>query len=179
MLDMTEKCANCDKFEEKHKSLVTEQQKNLNVPAKLKAPVSKTHASRLKLALQNERLKCSLLEKELATMRNETKTKAVDLPSDISSFSNNKIDNNHKISPFMNLFWEQQKSAFSKKSFAKYHPMIIRFCLSLATKSGSTYDEFRNSNVLVLPSRRTLGDCRNAIKPTVGFNPKVVAELCS
>ena len=32
MLDMTEKCANCDKFEEKHIVLVTKQQKNLNVP---------------------------------------------------------------------------------------------------------------------------------------------------
>ena len=61
MLDMTEKCANCDKFEEKCISLVTKQQKNLNVPAKLKPPVSKTHPSRLKLALQNKRLKCSLL----------------------------------------------------------------------------------------------------------------------
>ena len=68
MLDMTEKCANCDKFGKKHKSYV---------PAKLKAPVSKTHPSRLKLTLQNERLKRSLLEKELATMRNEIETKAV------------------------------------------------------------------------------------------------------
>ena len=85
---------------------------------------------------------------------------------------------NHKISPFMKLFWEQQKYAFSKKSVGKYHPMIIRFCVSLATKSGSAYDELRNSNVLVLPSRRTLRDYRNAIKPTVGFNPKVIAELC-
>ena len=78
----------------------------------------------------------------------------------------------------MKLFWEQQKYAFSKKSVGKYHPVILRFCLSLATKSGSAYDELRNSNVLVLPSRRTLRDYRNAIKPTVGFNPKVIAELC-
>ena len=179
MLDMTEKCANCDKFEEKHKSFVTKQKKNLNVPAKLKTPVSKTHPSRLKLALQNVRLKCSLLEKELETMRNEIKTKAVGLPSDISCFINNTMDNNPKVSPFMKLLWEQQKPAFSKKIVEKYHPMIIRFCLSLATKSGSAYDELRNSNVLVLPSRRTLRDYRNAIKPTVGFSPKVIAELGS
>ena len=93
------------------------------------APVSKTHSSRLKLALQNEILKCSLLEKELATMRNEIKTKAVNLPSDISSFINNTMDNNHKISPFTKLIWEQQQSAFSKKSVGKYQPMIIRSCL--------------------------------------------------
>ena len=41
MLDMTEKFANCDKFKEKHKRLVTKQQKNLDVSAKLRAPVSK------------------------------------------------------------------------------------------------------------------------------------------
>ena len=79
----------------------------------------------------------------------------------------------------MKLFSEQQKCAFSKKSVGKYHAMIIRFCLSLATKSGSTYDELGNSNVLALPSRRTLRVYRNAIKPTVRFNPKVIAELCS
>ena len=49
----------------------------------------------------------------------------------------------------------------------------------MATKSRSAYDELRNLNVLVLPSRRPLRDSRNAIKPTVGFNPKVIAELCS
>ena len=112
-------------------------------------------------------------------MRNEIETKAVNGPSDISSFTNNTTDNNHKISPFMKLSWEQQKSAFSKKSVEKYHPMLIRFCLSLATKSGSAYDDLRNSDVLVLPSRRTLRDYRNAIKPTVGFNPKVIDERCS
>ena len=111
--------------------------------------MSKTHPSRLKLAFQKERLRCSLLEKELATMRNEIKTKAVNLPSDISSFFNNTMDINHKINPFMKLCLEQQKSAFSKKIVGKYHPMIMRFHLSLATRSGSAYDELRNSNVLV------------------------------
>ena len=37
----------------------------------------------------------------------------------------------------------------------RHHPMIIRFCLSLASKSASPYDELRPSNVLTLPSRRT------------------------
>ena len=112
--------------------------------------------------MQNERLKCSLSEKKLLTMRNEIKTKSVNLPSDLSCFINNTIDNNHKISPFTKFFWEQQQFAFSKKSVRKYHPMIIQFCLSLATKSGSAYEELRNSNVLVLPSRRTSRDYRNA-----------------
>ena len=110
-------------------------------------------------------------------MRNEIKTKTVNLPLDIISFINNPMDNNHNVSPFRKLFWEQQKSVFSKKSVGKYHPMIIRFCLPFATKSKSAYDQLRNSIVLVLPSRRTLRDYRNAIKRTVGFNSNVIAEF--
>ena len=55
--------------------------------------------------------------------------------------------------------------------------MIIRFCISLALKSASTYDELRDSNIVVLPSRSTLRDYWNAIKPNVGFNPPVITEL--
>ena len=55
--------------------------------------------------------------------------------------------------------------------------MIIRFCISLAAKSASTYDERRDSNIVVSPSRKTLHDYGNAIKPNVGFNPPLIAEL--
>ena len=59
----------------------------------------------------------------------------------------------------------------------RYHPTIIRFCLSLAAKSPSCYEELRNSKVLVLPSQRRLRDYRNAIKPQRGFQAEVVAKL--
>ena len=55
--------------------------------------------------------------------------------------------------------------------------MIIRFCISLAAKSASAYDELRNTGILTLPSRRTLRDYTNYIKPSPGFNPKVTGEL--
>ena len=55
--------------------------------------------------------------------------------------------------------------------------MIVCFCISLASKSPSAYDEIRDSNISVLPSRRTLRDYRNAIRPKVGFNPDVINEL--
>ena len=55
--------------------------------------------------------------------------------------------------------------------------MIIRFCLSIASKSASSYDELRNSKVLTLPSRRSLRGYKNAIRPYVGFNAEVVQEL--
>ena len=49
--------------------------------------------------------------------------------------------------------------------------------MSLVAKSASMYDELRDSNIVVLPSRRTLGDYRNDIKANVDFNPPVIAEL--
>lgn len=55
--------------------------------------------------------------------------------------------------------------------------MMIRFCLALAAKSPSCYEELRSSKVLVLPSQRRLRDYRNAIKPKRGFQAEVVNEL--
>ena len=84
------------------------------------------------------------------------------------------------MTPFMNLFWQQQKKLLkSSATGMRYHPMIIRFCLSLAAKSPSCYEELRNSKVLVLPSQRRLRDYRNAIRPQRGFQDEVVKVLQS
>ena len=83
-----------------------------------------------------------------------------------------------KVTPFMNLFWQQQKKLFSSSpNGVRYHPMIIRFCLSLAAKSPSYYEELRNSKVLIPLSKRRLKDYRNAIKPKRGFQMEVINEL--
>ena len=80
----------------------------------------------------------------------------------------------------MSLFWQQQKKLFSStKTGVRYHPMLIRYCLSLAAKSPSCYEELRNSNILVLPSQRTLRDYKNFIRPKRGFQDHVVEELQS
>ena len=55
--------------------------------------------------------------------------------------------------------------------------MIIKFCLSLASKSASAYNELlRSSNVLTLPSLRTLRDYKNAIRLNIGFKNEAVEE---
>ena len=64
----------------------------------------------------------------------------------------NEIDKiiikNMNVSPFMKLFWEQQKELYSKGSSARYQPMIIRFALSLSPKSSKANSESRSSKVL-------------------------------
>ena len=172
-------CSKCQSFKllsEKYKRL---KGKIINTPAKPNAPLSKTHPNRVKLALQQERTKCKLLESQIERMKNEISSKGEELDEDLRSDINDIMNANlENITPFMKLFWkEQQKAASQNPCSVKYHPMIIRFCLSLASKSASTYDELRDSKVLTLPSRRTLRDYKNAIRPCVGFNPGVIEEL--
>ena len=65
------------------------------------------------------------------------------------------------------FFWEeQQKYLSSSKTGVRYHPQIIRYCLGLAAKSPSFYDDIRcdennNTGFLMLPSRRHLRDYKN------------------
>ena len=87
------------------------------------------------------------------------------------------------IPEFMKLFWnEQQKYINTSKHGLRYHPMVIRFCLNLASKSSAAYDEIRyeqkGTGFLVLPSRRRLQDFRNYITPQQGFNHEIIKELC-
>ena len=84
----------------------------------------------------------------------------------------------------MKLFWEEQQKYIiaTSKSGIRYHPMVIKYCLSLAAKSPGAYEELRfdekkGTGILVLPSQRTLRDYRNYIKPKRGFNEQVVSEL--
>ncbi len=174
-------CGNCSAHEKKIETKAIKKSRQINTPAKLNTSITVTHPNRVKLALQAQRLKCSQLEKEIARMRLDIQSAGVHVPSDLSQDIKALInDYDGTVTPFMRLFWEQQQRCFQGNPHAvRFHPMIIRFCLSLAAKSASAYDELRISKVLKLPSRRTLRDYRNAIKPKVGFNAAVVEELSS
>ena len=136
-----------------------------------------THPNRVCLALLEKREECRLLNAQIGRMKEEIKNGSIAVNSDLASdIDNIMTDNYDSASPFMKLFWDEQRKSITS-GYHRYHPMIIRFCLSLASKSGSAYDELRSTNILKLPSRRTLRDYKNAIRPCVGINPGIVAEL--
>ena len=136
-------------------------------PAHLNAPVSKTDPERIKLTLQELRLKCAQLEQALFEMRVELEKSSMEIDNELSNDFVKILDSaDTKITPFMKLFWQEQRKLFTRSTTGvRYHPTIIRFCLSLAAKSPSCYEELRNSGVLVLPNQRRLKDYRDAIKP--------------
>ena len=119
-------------------------------------------------------------------MATELKKNSMDIDSELN---NDLVDifkgiPHDKVPPFMRLFWEEQQKYLrtSHSSQIRYHPAIIKFCLSIAAKSPAAYNQLRldskeGNGILVLPSQRTLRDYRNYIRPQQGFNPEVIKEL--
>ena len=127
-----------------------------------------------------QRLKCSDLERQLKEMQTEIQKSSIEVDHELSKDIVTILGQSDNVTPFMSLFSQQQKKLFSStKTGVRYHPMLIRYCLSLAAKSPSCYEELRNSNILVLPSQRTLRDYKNFIRPKRGFQDHVVEELQS
>lgn len=179
LVEHGEQCCVCYKYS--HKSEVDQKakQRKLAKPAHLFAPVSHTTPERIKLTLKTQRLKCAELERKLEEMKSEIEKSSVEVDNQLSNDITSILGtSNENITPFMDLFWQQQKKLMTKsKTGVRYHPMIIRYCLSLATKSPACYEELRKSNILVLPSQRTLKDYRNCIRPKAGIQEEVLEEL--
>jgi len=175
--DSDSQCLACISLQ---KTLRTEKKnlsKKIEQPASKFAPLSVTHPERIKKALIKEREMCKKLTFDVERLKKEVNKKGIKLDSDLADdFETILTANTDQITPFMKLFWDEQKKLAQQNQF-QYHPMLIRFCLSLASKSAKAYDELRDSKVLVLPSRRTLRDYKNAIRPSTGFNPAVIEEL--
>ena len=179
-------CRSCVEFPAKAKKEAALKQKNLSTPALLNAPLRytnprKSHISSAKRESRKGRtwnVRTNYSKPKLI-VRNEIKTSGIkvdaEFESDIQQIMKNNIDN---ASPFMKMFWKEQKKAFEdNKNVSKYHPMIIRFCLSLAAKSPSAYEDLRDSKILQLPSKRTRVITEMQSSPTAGFNKDVINEL--
>ena len=166
-----EQCPSCYSYQHKQTLSDNTKSKKLAEPAHLFAPISKTAPER--------RLKCAELEKQLNEKKLEIQKSSVEIDHELSKDITTIIGNSSEnITPFMNLFWQEQKKLLTNNSTGvRYHPMIIRYCLSLAAKSPACYEELRQSRILKLPSQRTLRDYRNCIRPRTGFHEDVIEEL--
>lgn len=68
-------------------------------------------------------------------------------------------------------------AAGTSKNAMRWHPMIIRWCLYMRSKSSKAYDSMRDSGFIKLPSSRTLFDYTHYTKSALGFQPDVVKML--
>ena len=98
-----------------------------------------------------------------------------DIHNDLLSImqeNSQEIENNFPNDSFRQLFWKQQFEAALKSNpkQMKWHPLMIKWCLSIKLKSSTTYETLCKSGLLRLPSQRTLRDYTHVIKPTSGFS---------
>ena len=127
-------CSVCTTYDACVDSAKKAKQCRFSTPAHLNAPVSKTHPERIKLTLQEHRLKCAQLEQALSEMRAELRKSSIEIDNDLNNDFMRILDSaGTKLTPFMKLFWEEQRKLFNRSSSGlHYHPMIIRFfCLWL------------------------------------------------
>ena len=125
------------------------------------------------------------LKMKLGQLQEEISKASLPVSADLSNDFKSIIleTDQRKISNFMRLFWdEQQKYLQSSPNNVKYHPMIIRYCLLLASKSAAAYDDIRynektGTGFVILPSRRRLCNYKNYIRPQRGFNKDIVNGL--
>ena len=106
-------CPVCSKCIKKLDSKFKKQNINEKRPCKPNAPLLKTNPNRIRLALMQERLKRAQLEKDPTRMKNEIKVSGVSVSGEISKDMLNMFNQNeNKATPFMKLFWKQQKKSF-------------------------------------------------------------------
>lgn len=81
-------------------------------------------------------------------------------------------------SELMQLLWSEQKKANKLRDSRgmRWHPMIVRWCLTLSHKSKSAYDFIRKSGFMSLPNRSTLADYVHYDEMGFGVDYNRIAE---
>ena len=149
-------------------------------PLKDKAPLTGSSKERLVATVHKQRQWYKELETKVTELEKEIEKNSVSVDETLErDIMEILVDGGNEVSPHMKLFWEQRKLVATPKFVRRYHPYLIRFCLSLHAKSPAAYRELRDSGVLVLPSERTLRDYRNFSKPGAGFRPEKIEQLKS
>ena len=102
-------CKNCTKFVIQYEKQNRAKEAILKTPAKRNAPLKKTHPNRVQLALKDERTKSAELQKTIEKMKKEIQSKSVQVCDTLGKDFEKMMSENLDASPFMKLFWEEQK----------------------------------------------------------------------
>ena len=127
-------------------------------PVQEKAPQAGCSKERLIATVQQQRMECKELKGKLSALEKDISSHSITVNK---SLEKDIIDIMHttdlKQTPHMEFFWKQQKKLLASPKFVRrYHPHLIRFCLSVHAKSPSAYRKLASSGVLILPSERAL-----------------------
>ena len=172
-------CKPCESVLKKMKRVAKRKDRGSASPAKTKAPLSKCGPKKLQSTVVSTRLQVKDLEDRLQKLQKEIQQHDVGVSETLEKgiltiMGGQNLD----ATPHMKFFWQEQiKLLQSSKMGRRYHPQVIRFALSIHSKSPSAYRELRDSGALVLPSERVLRDYKNYFEPKPGINKENVESL--
>ena len=148
-------------------------------PVKEKAPLAGCSKERLIATVQQQRMECKKLKGELSAQEKDISTHSITVNESLEKDILDIIGNTDlKQTPHMELFWKQQKKLLASPKFGRrYHPHLIRFCLSVHAKSPSAYRELASSGVLVLPTTFSNPDLDSARKTSISCLKSLLHSL--
>ena len=136
-----------------------------------KAKIQKRAIDRLKRQIQQR------AEKESITVQEEL----CDEVGRILEEHSDEVYSTFKPGSFQRLFWEQQRTMAKCKgpTGRRWHPLLIRWAMSLKLQSSAAYRALRNSGFILMPSERTLQDYIHFHDSRAGFHSDLNDGLLS
>ena len=137
-------------------------------------PQRSTRALRRKAQIGIKSRRIKALEEKLQYCINE---KGVDVDSDLNDglldlMKSISLDGNESFhnGSLKKIFWEQQLKVASVKNKRqiRWHPLIIKWCLSMKLSSSAAYRAMRETGFITLPSEHTLCDYTHIFKAKPG-----------
>ena len=157
----------------------------------LKTPERRKRMTSLKVAVDAKTVEVNRKMKEIELLKSKSREStnrcriyvSKEFEDDLIKImeeNNDQICQKYPSDSFYQLFWSQQLEALrvQDKRQIRWHPMMIRWCLSLKLISSASYHALRSSNLLILPSERTLRDYTHHVKAKPGFQPEIDEQLC-
>lgn len=128
------------------------------------------------LQKKNKKQNLKLLSKKPVTVDQEKH----DLLMKIVCDSKAEIDKEFPVGTQERVFWDQQLKACRVKhaSGMRWHPQIIKWCISLFSKSPAAYEQLSKAGFIKLPCKSTLKQYINFTSSMPDINPDIL-ELVS
>ena len=114
LLEEDNVCRNCEQLESKNEKAIQKQKNPMSLHPN--EPLSKVNPERIIANLKEQRKENKELRNQIDMITKETELKGVIVDNELGEDIMKIMDNHNSttVSPFMKLFWEQQRSLFGK-----------------------------------------------------------------
>lgn len=185
----TRRCAKCVKYRNTLRSSYTNYQKGKDEATAVSShtnfrfvstPQRSARGKKRRVQVGNQKRRIKVLEEKVKRLIKGNGVAVDDeLHDGLLHIMNSAESNESPESSLQKIFWTQQLKAASvaDKRLIRWHPLIIKWCLSLKLKSSSAYRAMKDTGFIRLPSERTLRDYTHVFKAKPGIQEEVSDQI--